>query len=578
MKIIKITKIRNRITIYFSVIILALTLAITTSISSIYSREIIKQYNNVAMEKITVISKMLNENLDLIRHDSYMIQNDKNIYNYMSKINNKSDNIVDKTEFLNSLSQYCKWSNYIISVIPLTLDKKIIDPLYSMSPYNNIIYSNKELDNFIESGYSNKFSLPNTFPLNYTDPDYDKKTTITYFSRYLDKKTYAPIGYLMLNVKKKSLFANIDAYCTDVFDSAFIVDRNGNLIYKIGELAYDKSMFEKVNSNNIKINNKTYIEFNSVIDTYPDWRVIGLISLESLTKNLNIITNLVYSIGIFSIIVVIFMSYITSRKITDPIYDITEAMNMFEEGHWPDKLESKTEDELKYLVNSFNKMVNNIKNLIEQIYKEEEENKKLAVESMKTQLDLLQSQINPHFIHNTLNTINYLAMKNNQVEIREMIQSFNMLLRQSISTNKKLITIKEELICVENYLNIQKYRYGDIIKLVYNIPTEVETCLIPKLILQPLVENSLYHGIVPKGFCGTIRIDILPEKDFINIRIIDDGVGMGKSKDPHSGFNGISLNNVSERLRLYFGNEYKLNICSKSGIGTCIEFNIPYIY
>lgn len=579
MKAIRITKIRNRITIYFSIIILALVLAITSSISFIFSQEIVKQYNNVAKEKIIVISKMLNENLDSIRHDSYMIQNDKNVYEFMAKLNsNKYDKAINDTEFLNSLSQYCKWSNYIISIIPLTIDKKIVDPLYSRYPYNKLIYENKELDNFIESGYSNKFSLPNTFPLNYANPDYEKKTTITYFSRYLDKKNYSTIGYLMLNLKKKNLFKNIDTYCDGVFDSTFIVDRNGNLIYKVGAIPYNNSLFEKVNNDKININNKTYIEFNSVIESYPDWRIIGLISLESLTKNLSIIRNLVYSIGIFSIIIVIFISHRTSKKITDPIYDITKAMNMFEQGHWPHKLESKTEDELKYLVNSFNRMVNSMKNLVEQIYKEEEENKKLEVESMKTQLDLLQSQINPHFIHNTLNTINYLAMKNNQVEIREMIQSFNMLLRQSISTNKKLITIKEELICVENYLSIQKYRYGDIVKLMYTIPKELETCLIPKLILQPLIENSLYHGIVPKGFGGTIRVDILPQKDFITLRVIDDGIGIYKNKVKPQGSNGISLTNVSERLRLYFGSEYKLNIYSKNGIGTCIEFNIPYIY
>ncbi|GIM28818.1 sensor histidine kinase YesM [Clostridium polyendosporum] len=579
MKTIRITKIRNRITIYFSIIILALVLVITSSISFIFSQEIVKQYNNVTKEKIIVVSKMLNENLDSIRHDSYMIQNDKNVYEFMTKINsNKYDKAINDIEFSNALSQYCRWSNYIISIIPLTIDKKIVDPLYSRYPYNKLIYENKELDNFIESGYSNKFSLPNTFPLNYTNPDYEKKTTITYFSRYLDKKNYTPIGYLMLNIKKKNLFKNIDTYCEGVFDSTFIVDRNGNLIYKVGAIPYNNALLEKVNNDKIKINNKTYIEFNSVIESYPDWRIIGLISLESLTKNLNIIRNLVYFIGIFSIIIVIFISHRTSRKITDPIYDITKAMNMFERGHWPHKLESKTEDELKYLVNSFNRMVTSIKNLIEQIYREEEENKKLEVESMKTQLDLLQSQINPHFIHNTLNTINYLAMKNNQVEIREMIQSFNMLLRQSISTNKKLITIKEELKCVENYLNIQKYRYGDIVKLIYTIPKELETCLIPKLILQPLIENSLYHGIVPKSFSGTIRVDILPQKDFINIRVIDDGIGISKHKVNHEGSNGISLTNVSERLRLYFGSEYKLNIYSKSGIGTCIEFNIPYIY
>lgn len=100
----------------------------------------------------------------------------------------------------------------------------------------------------------------------------------------------------------------------------------------------------------------------------------------------------------------------------------------------------------------------------------------------------------------------------------------------------------------------------------------------PKLILQPLIENSLYHGIVPKGCAGTIKIDILPQKDFIKIKVIDDGVGISKRKSTHKGFNGISLDNISERLRLYFGSEYDLKVYSKTGIGTCIEFNIPYIY
>lgn len=105
--------------------------------------------------------------------------------------------------------------------------------------------------------------------------------------------------------------------------------------------------------------------------------------MDSLTRNLDSIRWLIYCIGIFSIAVVLFISHFTSKKITDPIYDITKAMNKFENGEWPDKLEAKTEDELKYLIISFNKMIYNIKNLIEQIYKEEEENKKLEVESMK---------------------------------------------------------------------------------------------------------------------------------------------------------------------------------------------------
>lgn len=356
MKVKKITKIRNRITIYFSIIILGLTLAVTSSISSIFSKEIIKQYNNVATEKITVISKILNENLDSIRHDSYMIENDKNIYDYMSKVNrNNSATPETNAEFFNTLSEYCKWSNYIISIIPLTTDKKIMDPLYSQYPYNELIYGNKELDNFIESGYSNKFSSPNTFPFNYENADYEKRTTITYFSRYLDKENYSLIGYLMINIKKKNLFMNIDDYCHGVFDSTFIVDKNGNLIYKIGNIDYDNIMLEKVNNDTVNVNNVKYMEFNSVIEAYPEWRVIGLISLDSLTRNLDSIRWLIYCIGIFSIAVVLFISHFTSKKITDPIYDITKAMNKFENGEWPDKLEAKTEDELKYLIISFNK-------------------------------------------------------------------------------------------------------------------------------------------------------------------------------------------------------------------------------
>lgn len=134
---------------------------------------------------------------------------------------------------------------------------------------------------------------------------------------------------------------NIDDYCHGVFDSTFIVDKNGNLIYKIGNIDYDNIMLEKVNNDTVNVNNVKYMEFNSVIEAYPEWRVIGLISLDSLTRNLDSIRWLIYCIGIFSIAVVLFISHFTSKKITDPIYDITKAMNKFENGEWPDKLRSQ---------------------------------------------------------------------------------------------------------------------------------------------------------------------------------------------------------------------------------------------
>lgn len=231
-------------------------------------------------------------------------------------------------------------------------------------------------------------------------------------------------------------------------------------------------------------------------------------------------------------------------------------------------------------------MVNTGYKQIQQLIQKEEIHK-LEVKAVEAQLNLLQSQINPHFIHNTLNTVSYLALKHNAKDIKDLITSFNILLRSSMSIDTVFISIEEELECVKSYLNIQKYRYDDIFDFQYEVPDELKTCKIPKLILQPLIENSLLHGIIPKEQRGLISVAFEKMEQDIKVTVCDNGIGMDedltnlinkRNKKYKEGFNNIGLTNVIKRLHLYFGQEYPFDIKSTLNKGTVVTFYIPLNY
>lgn len=246
--------------------------------------------------------------------------------------------------------------------------------------------------------------------------------------------------------------------------------------------------------------------------------------------------------------------------------------------------EDKIQAILDFITKLADMMVSTGYKQIQQLIQKEEIHK-LEVKAVEAQLNLLQSQINPHFIHNTLNTVSYLALKHNAKDIKDLITSFNILLRSSMSIDTVFISIEEELECVRSYLNIQKYRYDDIFDFSYEASEELRKCIIPKLILQPLIENALLHGIIPKEERGVISVAFKKIKQNIKITVSDNGVGMDEdltklinrhNKKYKEGFNNIGLSNVIKRLHLYFGNQYPFDINSAVGIGTVVTFFIPF--
>lgn len=594
MKFLKLRKIRMRLAIIFSIFIVIVLLTVGILMSFIFSREIIEQTSNVAEHKMRIITRDIDEKVSSVTNLYSNIRDNDDIQRLMQmKTKSEQEEYERIRKISKILRQYAYSDISINSIFAFGLDKKVYDPLYLISPYKEIVSENNDFKEFIKSEQFSRFSEPSTFPNKSVSTIEKDKSTITYFVKYLSNEDYNHLGYILINAKKEYMFKDIKKFCQEQFDATYIINEKGKLIYKIGDSDFEDEYvknyrlsadsFRKIEEKD----GKKYLFFNESLKYYPDWKVIGVISYGRVKHEVVLLLKLVYIIAGISVFLILISSYSISKKITDPILKINEAINEFENGEWPEKLEVKTEDELKNLVKGFNRLVERFKELLEKVYREQEEKKKVEITTLELRLELLQSQINPHFVHNTLNAVQYLALKRGADDIREMIQSFNLLLRASMSVGKDFITIKEELDCVKSYLKIQEYRYDNTFTCIYDIEENIKLFKIPKLILQPIVENALYHGIVPKEKHGTIIIKIKQNNNKIRIKVIDDGVGIEKSEQKsavknkndkyNSGFNNIGLSNINARLKLYFGDEYKLEVHGDLGIGTCIVFDIPII-
>jgi len=281
---------------------------------------------------------------------------------------------------------------------------------------------------------------------------------------------------------------------------------------------------------------------------------------------------LVIFVGIFS--------YYLPLSISKPLRELVKMTDTVSKGNLDVRSEVESGREVGELSRSLNDMIDKINELLSQITKEQ-------IRIREAELELLQTQINPHFLYNTLDTIVWLAEGDYQKEVVSMVKSLSAFFRTSLSRGKEIITIGEEVIHARSYLEIQQFRYQDILTYEIDIPESYNKYLIPKITLQPLIENALYHGIKNKRGGGKITVRVESFNDQIVILVTDDGIGMSEErlKQVKEGINSSTpsekkiygLYNVNERIRLKFGNEYGLDISSTEGFGTTSKITLPTI-
>ena len=289
-----------------------------------------------------------------------------------------------------------------------------------------------------------------------------------------------------------------------------------------------------------------------------------------------------FSVVAFAAIFVLItaLSYYIPLSITRPIRKLSEVTDQVAKGDLTVRSDVRSGAEVSVLSDSLNTMIDKIDELLEQVKKEQ-------IRLRKAEFELLQSQINPHFLYNTLDAIVWLAEAGEQKKVVSMVGSLSDFFRTSLNQGKDIITIKEELQHSRSYLEIQQMRYQDILNYEIHVPEELHRYLIPKITIQPLVENALYHGIKNKRGPGRIVISGRKEEDFLILQIEDNGIGMRKERldQVKEGMNQkiptekdiYGLYNVNERIRLNFGEKYGLSIESTYGEGTVVSIILPYV-
>ena len=310
-------------------------------------------------------------------------------------------------------------------------------------------------------------------------------------------------------------------------------------------------------------------------------------NLEVLREEISSDVQSTIRLGIVIFFLIVVCASVSSRyvmhKIARPIHSLCEVAQKASEGDFTARIEEHSNTEIEELNVSFNQMVEQIGGLVENIRTEQENLR-------ATELKLLQSQINPHFLYNTLDTIIWLAESGQKEEVVRMVTSLSDFFRTTLNKGMDDYSIQDEEQHVRSYLEIQQFRYRDILEYEICFSEEIYPYSILKLTLQPIVENALYHGIKNKRGMGKIRVTGAQDGADIVFHVLDNGIGMtpealeevraavspqaGKEKDTHAGF---GLYNVASRLHLNYGNDYGLFIESTYGEGTDVTVRIPCV-
>jgi two-component system sensor histidine kinase YesM len=306
------------------------------------------------------------------------------------------------------------------------------------------------------------------------------------------------------------------------------------------------------------------------------WKIIGVSYKDEIVTTQQEISAFIFWLLIVVLVFVLLISAFMSTKISRPIRKLKTSMEQVEQGDFNISIHIKGTDEVEQLSRRFNIMVARIRQLMDQIIGEQEAKRKYEFE-------VLQAQINPHFLYNTLNSIVRMVGTGKNEDVITSITSLSKLFRISLSRGKAIITVEEELEHIRNYLILQKIRYKNKFDYVIDVEDEVLPYLTIKLILQPIVENAIYHGIefMPSG--GLIQISARIEDEKILFQIRDNGVGIppqklqtilsGQVKSEKG--SGVGFNNVHERIKLFHGPDYGLEIESEPDEGTCVSIWMP---
>ncbi len=530
------------------------------------------------------VLKQISERSNTIKYSTITLSNlyryDQTVYSCLKR----RDGDGDARGYLDSLK-----NNYdrVFHDVGLSYDVIIIGE-------NGFQYSSSGMDSYDFEGLRNQLWYRNgydaqgdivfisSFLEKFDRTSQEKRYVFSAFSQVMDGEE--ELGTILINVDEK--------YLSDLYvlpgekSNIYIFDSKGNIVS-----SHDKSLlgknfigvenFRKLYGENeshiIKKLGKDYL-LSNYYDAQTGWTIVEEMPGSVIMRPLNRFMMILMAVLAGCLMAGAGMSYYVAERMAKPVLKLCSSMNQVRQGDFDVISDVGGYEEVTQLKDSFNDMAGEIRNLMESVQQKE-------IKKRKSEMDFLRAQINPHFLYNTLFSIQCMTElgKNDQAVL--MMAAFIDLLKKTLSVDEDFITLKEEFESTEKYLVLQQIRYGDKIHFECDMEMDTKDCLVPALIIQPIVENAIFHGIEAKEEPGLIVVESSRMDEALFITVSDDGIGMDEqelkqlyqrfdNREYQSG-KSIGIMNVQNRIRINFGGEYGLTVESEAGIGTSVTMKLP---
>ncbi len=399
------------------------------------------------------------------------------------------------------------------------------------------------------------------------------QNNISLIRQVLNIDNMLPVGFLIVNLNENFISQTTDEIYRKYNTEFDIFDENGNNVIRAqGEIEY-ADIPEKGEVRNI--GGETFYLYKAVIPELG-WTVVSTTPYDRLS-GVPFFPQMVILPTLSAVVMYLLGMLFTSNLITKPVNELITSMRGVREGKFVKMPPDARRDEFGQLKDNYNIMVEELNEHVQQRVLMEQEKR-------KHELDILGEQIKPHFLYNTLDTIYYLILANQTKSAAEAVNALSRYYRTSLSKGAETVQLRDEVAMIKNYMSLQKIRYGDMLSDEYSIGEGAGEAQVLRNILQPLVENCIYHGIKPGGEPGTVSIGARIEQDMLLITVRDDGLGMTQGQlehldkdmlDAHSA--SFGLRGTIRRLRLFYNKDDVYKIESEPGRGTTVTLKLPII-
>lgn len=558
-------KLKDKLRGLYMVLTIAYLLIIVIAVFELISNSVNQYLEVTSRTKVEGVAENLNASFQSINNMALLIMNDEDVLQYL-----RTGDLRLTTQAVSNMKSISAAFSNVYSIFVIRDDLHYISTGRDITRLHRYNFRSTDWQSVIDErrgGFIVQLEGADLFAMN-TGAD-----IVSFMRRFYDRDSQLALGYLVVNMPT-SIFDTAQERFLENPDSFRVMDvRNRSLSGMEVEAEFQELMSRSSSSiQRVDRHGFGMLVTTTLLCASESLRV-GIVEDISFIEMLRVQMNILW-VGFFLITIVghIVLTTFITKTVTKPIERLCHSMEEVKEGRLKRVTMKLPQDEIGILKDTYNRMLIETNHLIDDLVEQEKNMKNL-------ELEILYEQVKPHFLYNTLDTICYLVFEKPQIEVYDAVQTLSHFYRKSLSKGKMVITLHDELAIIKDYLTLQRLRYGDIFLDEYDIQVDLTLIHVPKLILQPLVENCIYHGIRPKGEQGYIRISVHEIEGYIRIQIRDDGVGMTEEEIREFLYRNtgrsFGFSGTMERLKLHYHIDQVCTVESVKGEYFQVSLMIP---